>query len=205
MIYIEDNFLPEKEFSALRDLIPKRYTKHQEERKNPDSYEAIRLTWHDPRGDWREGCRFLGVASTPAIEKLITVFESHDIPARSYSLWFAYMFPGMRFYPHIDGELRQSNRNHSYTCMYYTSDWQEGWGGELVFGEAIYEDKKLVGIKSERIVEPLPNRLILFSREYPHEVKRVSHPDPEFMRCALGSGWSSVKDREGYRHVAKVD
>lgn len=204
MIYVEDDFLPEKEFSALRNLIPKRYIRHREHLKSPDAYESIRLTWHDPKGDWREGCRFLGDHSIPAIEKLINTFEKLNIPAVSYSVWYAYMFPGMRFAPHIDGELRQSNREHSYTCMYYTSDWQEGWGGELVFGELIAGDGKFIGVTPDLIVEPKPNRQVIFSREHPHEVKRVMHPDPNYMRCALGSGWSSVKDRELYKNVLKT-
>jgi hypothetical protein len=204
MIYVEDDFIPEKEFSELRDLIPKRYIKHREHLKSPDAYESIRLTWHDPRGDWQEGCKFLGIASRPAVEKLIQTFDKLNIPAVSYSLWYAYMFPTMRFAPHIDGELRQSNRNHTYTCMYYTSDWEPGWGGELVFGEPIYKGRVMIGVKPEMIVEPKPNRQVIFSREHPHEVYRVSHPDPNYMRCALGSGWSSLKDREEYRNVLKV-
>ena len=205
MIYVEDDFLPEKEFSALRNLIPKRYVKHREHLKSPDAYESIRLTWHDPRGDYKEGSKFLGDHSLPAIEKLIQTFQKLNIPAVSYSLWYAYMFPGMRFAPHVDGELRQSNREHTYTCMYYTSDWQEGWGGELVFGEPVFENGKMVRVTPDKIIEPKPNRQVIFSREYAHEVYRVSHPDSNYMRCALGSGWSSVKDRELYKNVIKVD
>lgn len=204
MIYIEDDFLPEKEFSALRNLIPKRYIKHKEHLRSPDAYESIRLTWHDPKADWRQGCRFLGDHSFPAVEKLIKTFEKLNIPAVSYSLWYAYMFTGMRFIPHIDGELRQSNREHTYTCMYYTSDWEPGWGGELVFGEPIFENGKMTCVTPDRIIEPKPNRQVIFSREHAHEVYRVSHPDPTYMRCALGSGWSSVKDRELYKNVIKV-
>jgi len=204
MIYVEDDFLPEKEFSALRELIPKRYVKHREHLKSPDAYESIRLTWHDHHGDWREGCKFLGIASQPAIEKLIQTFDKLNIPAVSYSVWFAYMFPDMRFAPHVDGELRQSNREHTYTCMYYTSDWQPGWGGELIFGDFIIENGKWVGVTPDTVIEPKPNRQVIFSREHPHEVKRVTHPDSNFMRCALGSGWSSVKDRELYKNVPKT-
>lgn len=207
MIYVEDDFLPEKEFFALRELILRRYNsvKHKEKTlKNPDSYESIRLTYHDPKGNYKEGSRFLGDASWPAIDKLIKTFEKLNIPAESYSLWFAYMFSGMRFIPHIDGELRQSNREHTYTCMYYTSDWQPGWGGELIFGEMIVKDGEFIGVTPDTIVEPKPNRQVIFSREHPHEVSRIVNPDSEYIRCALGSGWSSVKDRESYRNVKKT-
>jgi hypothetical protein len=203
MIYVEDDFLPEHEFSALRDQIPKRYIKNQDHMKNPDSYESIRLTWHSPQGDWEDGCRFLGNPSVPAVVKLMETFKKLNIPAVSYSLWYAYMFPDMRVIAHSDGELRQSNREHTYTCLYYTSDWQPGWGGELVFGEPIYENKKLVRVTPDTIIEPKPNRQVIFSRNHAHEVLRVTHNDPSYIRCALGSGWSSVKDREMYRHVVK--
>lgn len=194
MIYVEDNFLSEKEFSDIKQLIPKRYIKHYDKQRIPGAIEPIRYEWHDLKGDYREGCRFLGNASLPAIEKLISTFTKLEIPAVNFSVWFAYMFTGMRNIAHKDAALRKSNKSHTYTTMYYTSDWQSGWGGELVFGEPIYENKKIVGVIPRQVIEPLPNRQVIWSRDEAHEVMVVTHPDIDFVRCSLGSGWSSVDD-----------
>lgn len=203
MIYVEDNCLPAKEFELLRNLIKKRYVPFSEDLISEDAYEAIRLTHHDAHGNWREGVKFLGMDSLPGVEKVIATFQSLNIPAVNYSLWFAYNYNGTRVIPHRDGPLRRSNREHTYTSLLYTSDWQPGWGGELIFGDPIIEkpSNKLSAIKPTKIIEPIPNRLVIFSRDECHEVKRVTAPDPDYVRNALGSGWSSTKDNDFFLHV----
>lgn len=197
MIYIEDNFLPEKEFTNLRNLIPKRYLKQRYANERlPGAKEPVRYEWHDLKGDWKEGCNFLGKDSLPAAEKLYDTFIKLGIPAVNFSLWFAYLFTGMRNIVHRDGPLRKSYREHTYTTMLYTSEWQSGYGGELVFGEPEYDDNGLIiHVNPVQIIEPLPNRQIIWSREHYHEVLVVKHPDKDFVRCSFGSGWSSVDDK----------
>jgi Rps23 Pro-64 3,4-dihydroxylase Tpa1-like proline 4-hydroxylase len=196
MIYIEDNFLSEKEFSDIKQLIPKRYPKHSDKFRVLEPHIPIRYEWHDLKGNYKEGCRFLGISSLPAIEKTVEVFNKLNIPAVNFSVWFAYMFTGMRNIAHVDGALRNSKRSSTYTTMYYTSDWQKGWGGELIFGESVYDNNhNLVEIVPKQIIEPIPNRQVIWSREQAHEVYVVTHPDPNFVRCSIGSGWSSFDDQ----------
>lgn len=195
MFYIEDNFLPKKEFELLRDIIPKRYVSNLDKHRGVGAYESARLIHHDPYANWEEGCNFLSPAARPAMEKTIAAFKSQGIDPLNYSMWFSYTFDGMRFAAHMDSGLRRSNRYHSYTSIFYTSDWQPGWGGELVIGSPVLDaDNKLISVEPEHVIQPLPNRLVFFSRDEPHEVLLVTNPDPSYCRCALGAGWSSVAD-----------
>lgn len=197
MIYVCDNFLSEKEFSELRELIPKRYLKKRFDTLKVDgAIEPIRYEFHSKTGDYEEGSKFLGQSSFPAIQKLLETFHSFDIPAVNYSLWFAYMFTGMRNIAHRDGALRHSMQKHTYTTMLYTSEWEKDWGGELVFGDPVFDDKgRMIKVIPKQIIEPLPNRQVIWSRDEAHEVYVVKHPDKDFVRCSFGSGWSSVDDR----------
>jgi Rps23 Pro-64 3,4-dihydroxylase Tpa1-like proline 4-hydroxylase len=203
MIYVEDNFLPQDQFLALRDTISRRYVPGINNSKNTEQgYESQRLTWHDQNADWKEGCKFLGVASIPAIEKIIDTLKSQTIDPVNYSVWFAYTFNNTGVIAHLDGPLRYSNREHTYTTLLYTSDWQSDWGGELVFGHPIpNEEKKLIKIDPYKVIDPIPNRMVIFSRDQAHEVRNVIHPDPSFCRMALGAGWSSTIDTKRYKIV----
>lgn len=203
MIYVEDNFLPQDQFLTLRDTITKRYVPgHFKSEAEKLGYESQRLTWHNQDADWLEGCRFLGIAAVPAIEKIIKTFKAQNINPLNYSVWFAYTFNNTGVVAHRDGALRFSTREHTYTSLLYTSDWQEGWGGELVFGNPIIDNnKKLVSVEAYKTINPIPNRMVFFSRDEVHEVKKVTHPDNNFCRMALGSGWSSLEDNKTYKMV----
>jgi Rps23 Pro-64 3,4-dihydroxylase Tpa1-like proline 4-hydroxylase len=205
MIYIEDNCLPAKEFELLKNLIQKRYIPFDRTLTVEDAYKAIRLTHHDARGNWHEGVKFLGMNSLAGVEKVIDTFKTLGIPAVNYSLWFAYNYNGTRVKAHRDGPLRRSTREHTYTSLLYTSDWQPGWGGELVFGEPVKDiNDKPSSIIPEKIIDPVPNRLVIFSRDHYHEVKKVTAPDQSYVRQALGTGWSSTRDHDLCRNVRDV-
>lgn len=203
MIYIEDNFLPEDQFLALRDTVKRRYVPGINNSKNTEQgYESQRLTWHNQNADWQEACRFLGVASIPAIKKIIETFKSQNIDPVNYSVWFAYTFNNTGVIPHLDGPLRNSTRKNTYTSLLYTTDWNKDWGGQLVFGHPIpNKEKKLANIDPYMVIDPIPNRMVIFSRENAHEVKNVTHPDINFCRMALGAGWSSINDNSVFKMV----
>jgi len=210
MIYIEDNCLPKEQFEALRDAIPKRYVPFMEEarkeKRGGTEYESIRLTWHNKAAKWREGCDYLGSASVPGLEKILDTFKKLEITPENYSVWYSYTFTGMGVVPHKDSRLRNSSEEHTYTALIYTTEWKKEWGGELIFGKSRQRDPAVdpadgysLVIDPETVVEPIPNRLIVFSRDQWHYVTTVTHPDPNFCRCVLGSGWSSVNDPVVYK------
>ena len=56
MIYTQDNFLPQDEFIALKDRCERRFIA-----KDGWGTEPVRVTHHDAKGDWNEGCNFSDV------------------------------------------------------------------------------------------------------------------------------------------------
>ena len=205
MIYYQDNFLPEDQFLALRNRVQRRFVPTDPEKLKKDSDEPVRLTHHDYNGDWREGCNYLGLECIPAIEKIITTLEERGIDnIKNWSIWYQYIIDTMTLPPHQDQGLRKSDKANTYTAIIYTSDWQPGWGGEFIVGEPQYKesDKHLFNsmampraeslINLTHVVEPLPNRMLIWSREEWHAVNKVTVDDPEYIGSFFGTGWSSI-------------
>lgn len=206
MIYYEDNFLPEGQFAALKSRVASRFVAAAKTRLSKNPINPVRLTHHGSSGDWKEGCMFLGKESVPAIEKIIATLESFKIKnLKNYSVWYQYSINNMSIPPHADAGLRKSDQKNSYSAILYTSDWQSGWGGEFVVGDPIYPPEKenrystaprlpgsITLTNISHVIEPLPNRLIMWSRDTWHEVNKVTNSDPNYVRSFLGTGWSSV-------------
>jgi len=207
MIYVEDNFLPQKQFEELKTLALKRFTKANGSKFRPGD-EPVRITHHGADGKWEEGCRLLGPESVPAALAVIKKFENLGVQnLTNWSVWFQYYAPDQDLGIHCDQALRYSTQKNCYTCALYLSDWSEGMGGEFVSGQPVYEDRGPQGyicvdlVEPRTIVEPLPNRLLIWSRDVWHKVNKVTVADPNYKRMFFGTGWSSINDNTVWKNV----
>lgn len=202
MIYYEDNFLPQEQFIALKERVKKRFVPTDSKKLSEDSDQPVRLTYHDHTGNWREGCNFLGLECIPAIEKITTTMENLGIQELfNWSIWYQYIINTMTIPPHQDQGLRKSDQANTYTAIIYTSDWEPGWGGEFIVGEPVFPKEKLKNFSQPsatsltnltHIIEPKPNRMLIWSRQEWHAVNKVASPDPNYVRSFFGTGWSSI-------------
>lgn len=207
MIYFEDNFLPEDQFIALRDRAIKRFTRSNGSNLKPGD-DPVRITYHDATGNWEEGCRLLGPETVVAAQKMIATLEKLNVEnLKNWSVWFQYLGPDMDIPIHCDQALRYSTQANCYTCALYLSDWTKGSGGEWVSGSPVYEDLSYKGhacidlVEPLTIIEPIPNRLLIWSRELWHKVNKVNTDDPNYKRIFFGTGWSSVDDSRQWKNV----
>lgn len=207
MIYIEDNFLPEQQFQALRERAFKRFTKSNGSNLKPGD-DPVRITHHDPNGNWEEGCRLLGPETIFATQRVIETFKKLKVEnLKNWSVWFQYLGPDMDVPVHCDQALRYSSQKNCYTAALYLSDWTKDMAGEYVSGMPVYEDRGNKGyvcvdlVEPFTIVEPLPNRLLIWSREVWHKVNKVNTTDPNYKRIFFGTGWSSIDDSKQWKNV----
>jgi hypothetical protein len=208
MIHYVDNFLPQDQFQALKNRITRRFVATDKKKFNKNSDEPVRLTYHDPTGNWLEGCNLLGKECIPAIEKIISTLQSLGIKElHNYSVWYQYIIDTMSIPVHQDQALRNSNQENTYTAILYMSDWESHYGGEFVVGDPIApkdSEGRLVRVNElveKQIIEPLPNRMLIWSRDVWHKVNTVTVNDPNYMRAFLGTGWSTTNDTNIYRNA----
>ena len=202
MIHYVDNFLPQDQFEALASRVAKGFRGDLSAlQENGD--EPVRVTHHDHSGDWGEGCNFLGQECRPAIEKMITTMEDLGIQElKNWSIWYQYIINTMTLPAHQDQGLRKSDQANTFTTVLYTSDWEPGMGGEFIVGEPVYEKAivagseiytRATGLKNlTHVIEPLPNRMLIWSREEWHAVQKVTCDKPNYLRSFFGTGWSSI-------------
>ena len=214
MIHYIDDFLPQDQFDALAKRV-KSGLRGNISLLKENSDEPVRVTHHDHSGNWEEGCNFIGQECRPAIEKMIDVMENElDIKElKNWSIWFQYLINSMTIPPHQDQGLRFSDQANTFTTILYTSPWEEGWGGEFIVGDPVYDNTSQVnggevytrasGLKNlTHVIAPLPNRMLLWSREEWHGVQKVTNTDPNYMRAFFGTGWSSIKTESVERFTA---
>jgi hypothetical protein len=96
---------------------------------------------------------------------------------------------------------------HTYSVLLYTSDWETTYGGQFLTGSPVYLDsttgnsRKASALKIETVIDPIPNRLVIWSRDTWHAVSKITATDKNYVRSLFGSSWSSVKDRETVKLV----
>ena len=195
MIYYQDNFLPEDQFLALRNRVEKRFISREAKKLTENSDDPVRITHHEASGDWMQGCYLLGSECVPATKKIIETMEGLGIQElNNWSLWFQYIINTMTVPPHRDQGLRYSEMKDTYTALIYTSDWKPDFGGRFIVGEPIFDGpgfaKSLTNLT--HTIDPIPNRLLIWSREEWHAVEEVTVSDPAYKRSFFGTGWSSI-------------
>ena len=197
MLYYVDDFLPSDQYQLLKQRIDRRFVRGNGRVFEHGSDEPIRIESHHPDGNWQEGVNLLGKECTPAIEKMIASLEEHGARELcNWSVWFQYIIDGMSIPMHRDAPLRKSTLAHTYSAILYCSDWEPGWGGEFYHGDPIWADpgakKPVSDLKVTGIIEPLPNRMVVWSRDIWHAVYPVTYNNPDYKRTFLGTGWSSI-------------
>ena len=205
MIYYIDNFLPEEQFKLLQKRVHSRFVATDKKKLEANSDEPVRLTYHDVTGNWKEGCNFLGHECKPAIEKIISTFNNLGVTELlNWSVWFQYIKDTMTIPVHQDQALRKSSHASTYTALIYTSHWEPGYGGEFVVGDPIIpqaDGRRVTNMNITQVVDPLPNRMLIWSRDEWHAVNKVTVNDPTYLRTFMGTGWSSIEDSKIYRNI----
>jgi hypothetical protein len=198
LFYIDD-FLPTDQFQALKQRIDRRFVRGNGSAFEHGSDFPVRIESHHADGNWQEGVNLLGQECTPAIKKMITSLEERGARELcNWSVWFQYIANGMRIPIHRDAPLRKSTLEHTYSAILYCSDWEPGWGGEFYHGKPVWEVDLVTQKQSVKeltvtgIIEPRPNRMIVWSRDIWHAVYPVTYDNPGYKRTFLGTGWSSI-------------
>jgi Rps23 Pro-64 3,4-dihydroxylase Tpa1-like proline 4-hydroxylase len=203
MIYIEDDFLTEEQFTALKNKVESHYSPI-EPRELFDNYD-----YHNEpdkyilpiarSGDWLDSCIPNAPQCIPALQKMQEVLIEQGVKElKNWSSWFQYSVDTMSLPPHRDQAVRKSLPKDTYTCVIYTSDWKPNWGGEFVVGSPVFNDEGLVESLTDftHSIEPKPNRLTIWSRDEWHMVNALTVNDPNYVRSFFGTSWSSIETNE---------
>jgi len=204
MIYIEDDFLTEEQFLALKKKVETKY-EPIEPRELFDNYnfknepDKFILKPVARSGNWMDYCVPNALECIPALQKMEeTLIDKGVQELKNWSSWFQYSVDTMSLPPHRDQAVRKSLPKDTYTCVIYTSDWKTGYGGEFKVGTPIFNDKGLVESLTDftHSIEPKPNRMVIWSREEWHQVTALTVNDPNYVRSFFGTSWSSVESKE---------
>lgn len=200
MIYYEDNFLPKEQFLALKRKADSKYQPIEAKELFPNydyTQEPDKFILPIARtGNWLECCIPNAVECIPAMKKIeLTMTNLGVKELTNWSMWFQYSVDTMSLPPHRDQAVRKSEPKDTYTAVIYTSDWQPGWGGEFVAGKPVFNSEGLVDSLTNfsHVIEPKPNRLVIWSREEWHMVNKLTVNDPNYIRSFFGTSWSSIE------------
>lgn len=203
MIYIEDDFLTEEQFTALKNKVDSHYSPieprelfdNYDFKNEPDKY----ILPIARSGDWLDSCIPNAPQCIPALKKMEETLINQGVQElQNWSSWFQYSVDTMSLPPHRDQAVRKSLPKDTYTCVIYTSDWKPNWGGEFVVGSPIFNDEGLVESLTDftHSIEPKPNRMVIWSREEWHMVNALTVNDPNYVRSFFGTSWSSIESKE---------
>ncbi len=203
MIYIEDDFLTEEQFTALKNKVDSHYSPieprelfdNYDFKNEPDKY----ILPIARSGDWLDSCIPNAPQCIPALKKMEETLTNQGVQElQNWSSWFQYSVDTMSLPPHRDQAVRKSLPKDTYTCVIYTSDWKPNWGGEFVVGSPIFNDEGLVESLTDftHSIEPKPNRMVVWSREEWHMVNALTVNDPNYVRSFFGTSWSSIESKE---------
>ena len=202
MIYIEDDFLTEEQFTALKNKVDSHYSPieprelfdNYDFKNEPDKY----ILPIARSGDWLDSCIPNAPQCIPALKKMEETLINQGVQElQNWSSWFQYSVDTMSLPPHRDQAVRKSLPKDTYTCVIYTSDWKPNWGGEFVVGSPIFNDEGLVESLTDftHSIEPKPNRMVIWSREEWHMVNALTVNDPNYVRSFFGTSWSSIESK----------
>ena len=204
MIYIEDDFLTEEQFTALKNKVDSHYSPieprelfdNYDFKNEPDKY----ILPIARSGDWLDSCIPNAPQCIPALKKMEETLINQGVQElKNWSSWFQYSVDTMSLPPHRDQAVRKSLPKDTYTAVIYTSDWKPNWGGEFVVGSPVFNDEGLVESLTDftHSIEPKPNRMVIWSREEWHMVNALTVNDPNYVRSFFGTSWSSI-DSKGH-------
>jgi len=202
MIYIEDDFLTEEQFTALKNKVESHYSPieprelfdNYDFKNEPDKY----ILPIARSGDWLDSCIPNAPQCIPALRKMEkTLIDQGVQELKNWSSWFQYSVDTMSLPPHRDQAVRKSLPKDTYTAVIYTSDWKPNWGGEFVVGAPVFNDDGLVESLTDftHSIEPKPNRMVIWSREEWHMVNALTVNDPNYVRSFFGTSWSSIESK----------
>ena len=203
MIYIEDDFLTEEQFTALKNKVESHYSPieprelfdNYDFKNEPDKY----ILPIARSGDWLDSCIPNAPQCIPALKKMEETLINQGVQElKNWSSWFQYSVDTMSLPPHRDQAVRKSLPKDTYTAVIYTSDWKPNWGGEFEVGSPVFNSDGFVESLTDftHKIEPKPNRMVVWSREEWHMVNALTVNDPNYVRSFFGTSWSSIESKE---------
>ncbi len=203
MIYIEDDFLTEEQFTALKNKVESHYSPieprelfdNYDFKNEPDKY----ILPIARSGDWLDSCIPNAPQCIPALKKMEETLINQGVQElKNWSSWFQYSVDTMSLPPHRDQAVRKSLPKDTYTAVIYTSDWKPNWGGEFIVGSPVFNSDGFVESLTDftHIIKPKPNRMVVWSREEWHMVNALTVNDPNYVRSFFGTSWSSIESKE---------
>ena len=205
MIYYQDNFLPEDQFSALKAKIESKYEPikarelftNYDFKQEPDKFILQPIA---RSGNWMDYCIPNALECIPALEQMEATMKRLGVQElKNWSSWFQYSVDTMSLPVHRDQSVRKSLPKDTQSAVIYTSDRKEGYGGEFVVGKPVFDRPggKVQSLTDfSHVIEPKPNRLTIWSRDEWHMVNALTVNDPNYVRSFMGTSWSSIETNE---------
>lgn len=187
LFFYKDNFLSPENFKELNALGIRRFPLIEKEdvysRQNalhPIRSRDLQLppghTTLTPEFELR-----YGKITTKAVNQIYQFLlnEANVIKPELATVWFAYMNSAKQLDFHSDGPVRGIPVERCVTvCLYIHNDWKEEWGGEIESEEGT------------RFM-PVPNRLVVWSRDVIHKVADITATELPFNRTIMATTWTS--------------
>lgn len=178
MVFTKDNVLPLDLLTTLNERMLKRYMPNKKE----GLYTSVqRVRAFSNNNDFTEAATFLGsiVPKIATLIKDVIIEECNLSNPQASDVWFQYMLHQHTLGPHVDTDIIRGldNSKTFSTFLYCHKEWQDDWGGELVFHSTV--------------ILPKPNRLVVYSRDEEHWVDPIKHTIQNYKRMFFGVNWST--------------
>jgi hypothetical protein len=188
LFFYKDDFLSPDEFKELNELSIRRFPLFEKEDNvsKQNSLRPIRSrdlqlpaghTKLTPELELRHG-----KITANAVDKIyqFLINEASIINPELATVWFGYMTPKKELNFHCDGPVRDIPIEKCVTlCLYLHEDWKEEWGGHIESREGT----KFV---------PIPNRLVVWSRDVIHRVAKITTDELPFKRTIMATTWTTA-------------
>ncbi len=189
MITCQDDFLSIDKFQELNTCILNRFNTTLKEhtnwcRKTYLSLDQLPIRTRIEPVEDEDYTRIQFLLGLPivSITKRIQEYMINELQVKDpkpFSVWIQYMNSNHAVGKHLDGSVRNSSLDKSFTSLLYAhTQWEDSWGGEVIVEDTSYL--------------PKPNRLVVYSRDKRHGVNPILHRNNDYYRLFLGVSWSSA-------------
>jgi len=183
----KDDFLSKSDFTAINSMAVKRYPVIENEDVRAKIWPKYPIRSREsqfPRGYTNLptdiAVRY-GKSAITAVD-LIRSFLIDECSVEKpeiVNIWFAYMTSEKEMSWHCDGPVRDYPVEKCITtCLYIHNQWLPEWEGEIL-------------AKSGVSFSPVPNRLVVWSRDVIHKTTPILHRDPSIVRMLMATTWTT--------------
>lgn len=207
MIFSEQNFLSPSEFESLSDRVAffYKFSKYEHSTKEEDDFylnethgrytpgiseqscKRVRFWTNSPDAQ-KESVGYFGKQIEPALNKLRQcLIDQGHTNIKLSNVWLQYGDPDTKMDRHSDGTIKGSDFTNSFTSMIFVhKHWESDWGGTFKLAPPIVSKESQI-IETAEEFFPVPNSLVMWSRDHPHWMTPITHS--EDLRMFLGMSW----------------